>query len=320
MLFKDILHSYFARGTLIRNEDLYNHYGNIPVYSAQTTGPIGYYNKTNYTTTQNTFIFSLNGANAGYISITDSNIPIWFSSDTGVLELKDIYIKQYSKEILSIWLQDFFIKNRHNNGTQPKFSILKILNKKIDISYLEYLSKLDLTELNYEHILASVLKNIEDINITRGTNNILLKDFISNYKERGKRLVKGRDLYINHGNIKVMSATTSGATGYYNSFNEHLSNNQFIYSIDGYNAGYISILPEQDFFMTDHAGIIEVEQATVEKYGRVAISLWLQDHFCKNRTSNGSQPTFMLKNVLDTTLDLDKLEILSNYNLDEYIK
>ena len=320
MLFKYIIHSYIARGNLIRNEDLYNHYGNVPVYSAQTTGPIGYYNKTNYNTTQNTFIFSLNGANAGYISITKENIPIWFSSDTGVLELKEEYLKKYPKEILSVWLQDFFVKNRHNNGTQPKFSILKVLDKEIDISYLNYLSQLDLQELDYEQKLESILTDIDEINKTNGTNTIRLKDFICSYKERGKRLVKGRDLYINHGNIKVISATTTGATGYYNSFNEHIADNQFLYSIDGYNAGYVSILPEQSFFMTDHAGIIEVPKETLTKYGRIAIALWLQDYFCKNSTSNGSQPTFMLKNVLDLSLDLDKLEILSRYNLDEYIK
>lgn len=320
MLFKDILHSYLARGSLIRNEDLYNHYGNIPVYSAQTTGPIGYYNKTNYTTTQNTFIFSLNGANAGYISIVEANIPIWFSSDAGIFELKSYYVEKYSKEILSIWIQDFFVKNRHNNGTQPKFSILKVLDKEIDLSYLDYVSKLVLTELDYEHILEKSLINIEEINKTSGTNTICVKDFICSYKERGKRLVKGRDLYINHGNIKVMSATTTGAVGYYNASNEHITNNQFLYSIDGYNAGYVSILPEQSFFMTDHAGIIEVDQEIVEKYGRIAIALWLQDFFCKNRTSNGSQPTFMLKNILELSLDLDKLEILSQYKLDDYIE
>lgn len=42
MKFKDIITDYIPRGELIRNEDMYQKQGIIPVFSAQTTGPFGY--------------------------------------------------------------------------------------------------------------------------------------------------------------------------------------------------------------------------------------------------------------------------------------
>ena len=319
MKFKDIITDYIPRGELIRNEDMYQEQGIIPVFSAQTTGPFGYYDKANYKTTNNTFLFSVDGVNAGYVSIFTPNTDIWLTSVCGVLELNNSFIEKYPKEILAIWLQNFFIKNRHNNGTQPKFSILKILDKEINISELEMLHKMDLSFLSIEDEISVAIKNINIINNTDGKNTIKLKDFIEDYLERGTRLVKGRDLYINHGEVKVMSATTTGPTGYYNQSNFYLKENDFLYAIDGY-AGYVSILKPQKIFLTDHAGIITIPEKTIQKYGKVAIALFLQDYFIKNRTSTGNQPTFMLKNILELELDLDKLQILAERNLDQFIK
>ena len=48
MLLKEIFKLITPRGTIIRNEDIYNYYGTIPVYSGATDGSFGYFNKSNF--------------------------------------------------------------------------------------------------------------------------------------------------------------------------------------------------------------------------------------------------------------------------------
>lgn len=318
MILKKLLKSYIPRGELITNEDIYNGYGSIPVYSATTTGAVGYYRKSNYITTPYTMLVSNNG-NAGFVSLLPDNKEIWFGSDCGILELEDWVYQKYNKEIIAVWLQDFFIKNRHVNGTQPKFSLSRCINKDVDLNALDNLKNIDFSEVDLDDcVYESVKKYFNELNDSNTKNTIKLKNFINGYIERGKRLVIGRDLYTNYGNIKVISSTTTGPMGYYTRSNYELKPNDFLYTIDGANAGYVLLFSPQSIFITDHAGVISVKDEYNEKYGKVAIALLLQDYFVK-KASKGTQPTFLLKNNLELELDLNRLHVLSKMKLDKYV-
>lgn len=316
MKFGNIIQKVICRGDFVSNKIIYDNYGKYPVYSAATTGPVGFYNKFNYVTQNNSFIISLNG-NAGFVSLVEENKKIFIGSDCGVIEIKQEFLEKYSKEIIAIWLQDFCIKNRHVNGTQPKFAIDRNFNKQINENILKMINDID---LSVEDIDDKIYKKIENLNITLSIsrNRILLKDMIDKYKERGKRLVKGRDLYYERGNIKAISSTTIGPMGYYSTSNYNLKDNDFIYSIDGANAGYISLYKPQPVFITDHAGVITIKEKYIQKYGKLAVALFLQDYFAK-QASKGTQPTFLLKNNLNLELSIDKLEILSKHIKDIFL-
>ncbi|XTR38141.1 hypothetical protein ACQQ2T_01845 [Paraclostridium tenue] len=329
MIFKDFidLSSIIERGKRITNEDIYKNHGSIKVISSKIDGELGYVSEqyldeteninANHEIGENTFVYAIEG-NAGYISLYKPQ-KIWLTDVAGIFDVKQKYIDKYGKFIIAIFLQDFFIKNRHNNSTQPKFLIKNILNKEIDLTLLDKLKGTDMAEVELEQELEEdVCKYYQDINRISDENKILLKDFIDMYIERGKRLVQGRDIYINHGEVKVMSSTTTGPMGYYNRSNYDLKENDFIYSIDGVNAGYISILNPQRIFITDHAGVISVKKKFIKKYGKISIAIFLQNYFVKKR-SNGTQPTFLLKNNLNLELNLNELEILKNMKLDKYL-
>lgn len=318
MKLQDILSGYMARGETLRNEDMYNEAGTIRVYSATTTGPVGYYNNYNYTLKNTSFIISLNGANAGYVSIGLDHEKVWITSDCGVLELRESYIREYPKEVLALWIQDFCVKSRKVNGTQPKFYIASALGKEIDVSVLKKIASFDFSEANLrKRISNKIHKYYCEIEVRNSKREICFKNFIDSFFERGDRLVQGRDLYNNYGTIKVISSTTTGEMGFYNRANYLLGENDVVYAIDGANAGYVSVFKKGEVFITDHAGVITVKEEYVKKYGRIAIAIFLQDYFVKMRNANGTQPTFMLKNNLNIMLDLSILDVLAKMKLDE---
>ena len=177
----------------------------------------------------------------------------------------------------------------------------------------------DLSEVEFEETIKDNVKKYYSQIYHIEEEMIFLEDFIDGYIERGVRLVKGRDLYINHGSIKVISSTTTGPMGYYNKGNYLLKDNDFVYAIDGANAGYVSFYAPQEIFLTDHAGVISVKEQYVNQYGKVAIALFLQDYFVKLR-SRGTQPTFLLKNNVNLKLNIKKLDVISKMDLDRYIK
>lgn len=329
MLFRDFIEigTIVERGKRITNEDMYNNFGGIKVISSKIDGCFGYVSEeyinlpSNINAKQyineNTFVYAIEGS-AGYISLYEPQ-KIWLSDVSGIFDVKKKYIDKYGKYLIAVFLQDFFINNRHNNGTQPKFLIKNILNKKINIDILDKLVKIDLSEVDIEEsIYDNVKLNYNEIFITKNPNKIMLRDFIDGYIERGKRLVKGRDLYSEYGNIKVISSTTTGPMGYYNKSNYELKENDFLYAIDGVNAGYVSLYEPQLIFITDHAGVISVKEEYVKRYGKIAVALFLQDYFMK-QTSKGTQPTFLLKNNLNLEMDLNILEIVSKMKLDDFI-
>lgn len=316
MKFCEIIEKVICRGDFVSNKMIYENHGEFPVYSATTTGPVGFYKNYNYITKSNSFIISLNG-NAGFVSLVKEASKVFIGSDCGVIEIKQNFLKKYNKEIIAIWLQDFCIKNRHVNGTQPKFAIDRNYNKQINENILNIINNIDLSA---ENIDDQIYKRIGNLNLARDftSKKILLKDMIDKYKERGKRLVKGRELYYERGNVKAISSTTTGPMGYYNTSNYNLEENDFVYSIDGANAGYISLYLPQPVFITDHAGVITIKKEYVQKYGKLVISLFLQDYFVK-QASKGTQPTFLLKNNLNLELNLGKLEVLSQYINDSFL-
>lgn len=329
MLFREFVEidTITERGKRITNEAMYNNFGEIKVISSKIDGCFGYIceeylnlpintNAKQYID-ENTFVYAIEG-NAGYVSLYTPQM-IWLSDVSGLFDVKKKYIDMYGKDLIAIFLQYFFIKNRHNTGTQPKFLIKNILNKKIDMNVLTQLSKIDLSEVDIEdNIYSRVKTNYNELLIKNDTNKIILKDFVDGYIERGTRLVIGRDLYLDYGNIKAISSTTTGPMGYYNKSNYDLKENDFLYSIDGANAGYISLYHPQSIFITDHAGVISVKEEYVKRYGKLSIALFLQDYFIK-QTSKGTQPTFLLKNNLNLEMDLNILEVLSSMELDNCI-
>lgn len=318
MKFKDIIKNSICRGDFISNEIMYNNKGKIPVFSATTTGAVGFYKYSNYKFKKNSFLISLNG-NAGFVSYIKDSTEIWIGSDCGVVEVIDSIINNYPKELIALWLQDFCVKNRHVNGTQPKFAIDRNYEKEIDIDFLQKLSSINLDDFNCENdIQKEIFEKYKNITKIDFSSKIKLQEFIDGYIERGKRLVKGRELYFEKGNIKAISSTTSGPMGYYSKSNYNFTNNDFIYSIDGANAGYISIYKPQNLFITDHAGVITVRNFYVKKYGKLAIALFLQNYFTK-AASKGTQPTFLLKNNLKMHIDLSVLEKIAEFVNDDFL-
>lgn len=136
-----LMEGFQERGNRITIEDIYNNYGEYPVYSSTITGNIGFFNQTNYTLSNNSLIYAIEG-NAGSISIpTSPNNKIWLLDVAGVINLKDEYIVAYKKEIIAVYLEYLFRNNRHNNSGQPKFLIKKNLDLQIDLAVLEILNK-----------------------------------------------------------------------------------------------------------------------------------------------------------------------------------
>lgn len=325
MKFKDFIKidSLIERGKRITNEQLYYNTGTIPVISSKIDAPLGYISEKflneNISARQiinkNTFIYAIEGS-AGFVSLYQPQI-IWLSDVSGMFDVKEEYIKEYGKDLIAIFLQDFFVKHRHNNGTQPKFLIKNVLNIDLDLTPIDMLKN----NIKIKDFLVNTNNDLifNKIDISEITNQpILLQNFISNYIERGKRLVKGRELYYERGNIKAISSTTTGPMGYYSKNNYILGNNDFIYSIDGANAGYISLYKPQKVFITDHAGVITVKNDYVKKYGKLSIALFLQSYFTK-LTSKGTQPTFILKNNLKIRLNLSLLEKISEVIKDDFL-
>ena len=311
MKLKDIIElPYCERGArLTQGGDLYFNTGQIKVISSSTTGPMGYYNKYNYKLKENSFVYSIEGANAGYVSIYPPQ-RIWLMDVAGVVNIKSEFIEKYGKEQMALFLQYYFVKNRHNNGTQPKFNLKRCLEIEIDFDVIRKIAQAQLTVLEQnEEIFDRIIENYGSLQ-GRRKNYINLREFMVNYKDRGKRLVVGRDLYQNLGDIKVISSTTTGPMGYYNQSNYELKENDFIYAIDGANAGYVSIYPPQNVWLTDHAGVISVKDVYINKYSKITIAIFLQNIFTQNLSNTGTQPMFILKSILDLQIDIGYLDVL----------
>lgn len=313
MKLKDIMEfPYCERGSrLTQGGDLYFNTGQIKVISSSTTGPMGYYNRYNYELQENSFVYSIEGANAGYVSIY---LPqkIWLMDVAGVINIKREYIAQYGKQQIALFLQYYFVKNRHNNGTQPKFNLKRCLDVEISFEILDRIAQMQLTTLEQnEEIFDRIIEKYSLLR-NRKKHLICLRDFMDYYKDRGKRLVVGRDLYQNIGDIKVISSTTTGPMGYYTQSNYDLNENDFVYAIDGANAGYVSIYSPQKVWLTDHAGVITVKDTYVKQYSKIAIALFLQNIFTHNLSNTGTQPMFILKSMLDVSIDIGYLDVLEN--------
>lgn len=311
MKLKDIIElPYCERGTrLTQGGDLYFNIGQIKVISSSTTGPMGYYNKHNYELKENSFVYAIEGANAGYVSIYPPQ-KIWLMDVAGVVNIKKEFVKKYGKEQMALFLQYYFVKNRHNNGTQPKFNLKRCLEIEINFDIIKRIAQAQLTVLEQnEETFDRIIENYGSLQ-DRCKNYISLREFMVNYKDRGKRLVVGRDLYQNLGDIKVISSTTTGPMGYYNQSNYELKENDFVYAIDGANAGYVSIYPPQMVWLTDHAGVISVKDIYANKYSKLTIAIFLQNIFTQNLSNTGTQPMFILKSMLDVPIDISYLDVL----------
>lgn len=319
MKLKEIIKSYKERGGYITEELMYNQYGKYPVYSASSFGTIGYFNKYNYITTPFTFIYILNGI-AGSVLITHENEKIWFSNDTGVIEIEPNIAKLYKKETFAIYLQYLFIGNRHNNGGRPKFSIKRCLEVEIDMKVLEFIENHDNKEVELElELEKDIDKILEQTDLWDNKSVVKLEDLIESYKERGKRLTYGKDIYRNCGKIKIFSADIYKPMGYYNSSNYAIKENSFIYTIDGNNAGSILLIKPQNIWLTDHAGVINIKKQYINKYGRLALGIYLDAIFKANRDSTGARPQFLLKKVLKLDLNLNHIRMLSEMQLGKFI-
>lgn len=134
------IESYIERGIRLTEADIYNGYGNIPVYSSTISGPIGYYNKANYKLNDKSIIYTIEG-NAGYI-LKPKDKEIFYTDVAGIINIKEEYYDKYNIFAIAIYLQYLFIKNRHNTGKQPKFLVKRNLNMKINLDVLDKLSKL----------------------------------------------------------------------------------------------------------------------------------------------------------------------------------
>ena len=136
-----MIEGFQERGNRITIEDIYNNYGEYPVYSSTITGNIGFFNQFNYTLNDDSFIYAIEG-NAGSISIpTSLSNKVWLLDVAGVINLKEEYINGYKKEIIAVYLEYLFRNNRHNNSGQPKFLIKKNLDLQVDLSVLEILNR-----------------------------------------------------------------------------------------------------------------------------------------------------------------------------------
>ena len=313
MKLKDIIElPYCERGTrLTQGGDLYFNTGEIRVISSSTTGPMGFYNKHNYELKENSFVYSIEGANAGYVSIYPPQ-KIWLMDVAGVVNIKKELVEQYGKEEMALFLQYYFVKNRHNNGTQPKFNLKRCLEIEIDFDIINKIAQAQLAVLEQnEEIFNRIIEKYTSLQ-RRSRKYIALREFMNNYKDRGKRLVVGRDLYQNLGNVRVISSTTTGPMGYYNQSNYELKENDFVYAVDGANAGYVSVYPPQKVWLTDHAGVISVKDIFLEKYSKITIAIFLQNIFTQNLSNTGTQPMFIIKSMLDVPIDIGYLDVLEN--------
>lgn len=316
MKLKEIITAYKERGGYITEELIYNKYGSCPVYSASSLGTIGYYNKHNYITTPYTFIYTLNGI-AGSVLITHEKEKIWFSNDTGVIEIDPNIAKQYKKETIAIYLQYLFICNRHNNGGRPKFSIKRCLEVVIDMEVLDFIENHENKEVGVElELKKNIVKILGQTDLWDNKSTIKLEDLIESYKERGKRLTYGKDIYLSCGKIKIISADIYKPMGYYNSANYIIKENSFIYTIDGNNAGSILLINPENIWLTDHAGVINIKKQYVDEYGRLAIAIYLDAIFKANRDGTGARPQFLLKKVLKLNLNLCHIRMLTEMRLE----
>jgi hypothetical protein len=311
MKLKDIIElPYCERGSRItQGGDLYRNRGDIRVISSTTTGPMGYYDKYNYILKKNSFVYSIEGCNSGYVSIYEPQ-KIWLMDVAGVINIKEEYLNIYSKESIALFLQFYFVKHRHNNGTQPKFNLKRCLEIEIDLTLIEKTFSIDISAIEEDSMLYEKIISNYSLIEKREKIMIPIRDFITNYKERGTRLVVGRDLYQCRGKIKVISSTTTGPMGYYDKCNYDIKNNDFVYAIDGANAGYVSKYDPQKIWLTDHAGIVTVKDEYCKAYGSMTIALFLQNIFVNNLGNTGTQPMFILKSILDLNIDIGYLKAL----------
>lgn len=313
MLLKDIIDCYSERGGKgksgsITIEEIYNNYGNIPVYSSSAYGPLGYYYKSNYTLTNKSIIYTLNGVGAGSTLLDSKSKDVWISNDTGVLELSDEVLNIYKKETIAVYLDYLFKLNRHNSGSQPKFSLKSNLELTIDTDALELIEAHDGEYLNKFDKINDITKDIK-LNLDNITNKdtILVSDLIEKYIERGKRLTHGKDLYPCYGGVPVYSADIYGPMGYYDKFNIEIDDKSIIYTIDGKNAGSVIVTNDNKIWLTDHAGIIFLKKSIVEQFGRIGIATFLNQYFKRNLDVTGARPQFLLKKVLNNEINIEEL-------------
>ena len=317
MKLKDIIElPYCERGSrLTQGGDLYFNTGSIRVISSSTTGVMGYYNKYNYELKDNSFVYSIEGANAGYVSIYSPQ-KIWLMDVAGVVNIKREIINRYGKEEVALFLQFYFVNNRYNNGTQPKFNLKRCLEIDIDFGIFDKIMQIQLEVFEQnEKVFDRIIEKYDSLK-NRNKTFICLKELLNSYKERSGRLVIGRDLYQNMGNIKVISSTITGPMGYYNKSNYELKQNDFVYAIDGANAGYVSIYSPQKIWLTDHAGVISVKESFLDRYSKETIAIFLQNFFTNNLSNTGTQPMFILKSLLEAPIDIGYLDVLEKLIID----
>jgi hypothetical protein len=315
MKLKNIIKSYSERGSFISETIIYNNPGVYPVYTSNTVSEVGYYSKYNYTITPYSYIYTLNGVKAGSILISQPGQKIWYSTDTGVFEIKPEFQSRYKKETVATYLQFLFMRNRHNNGGQPKFSLKRCLELEIEEDTLDFIEKQNNYEIDNEKDLREKIKSIStQLENVHSNNLITVADLLDSYKERGKRVTHGKDLYLNPGKYKVFSADIYGPMGYYNKYNYILKENSILYTIDGKNAGTVLTPAQQKIWLTDHAGVINIKQDYIDEFGKLPIAIYLQKIFKENRDGTGTRPQFLLKKVLNKKVNLDFLKILAQLN------
>lgn len=319
MKLTNIINYYSERGANnisggITLSEIYKNKGEYPVYSASSNGPIGFYNKFNYEIKDNSFIYTLNGEWAGSILITQSYTNVWISSDTGVLEIKSEFIDYYGKEVVGVYLDYLFKSSRHNTGARPKFSLKKILSYDIDFNILNQIKDFDQNKAVARVTLLNKIKSIsKDIEESSDivSEYISISDLIDYYIERGKRLTIGKDLYPNKGEIPVYSADTTGPMGFYNNSNYCIEKNSLIYTIDGELAGSTLFPVGDKIWLTDHAGIIKLNDYYVENYGIIAIAVYLDLFFKSSLDVLDGRKQFLIKKIMDKNIDLSKIKIIS---------
>lgn len=310
MKLREAIRTFKERGGSITDTDIYKSKGTYPVYTAKTSGFYGFYDKYNYELTNNSLIYSLNGAKAGYVLISNFD-KIWFSNDTGILELEARFLEKYNKETIAIYFNYLFENNRHNTGSRPKFSLNRCLDIELDLNELSRINNFVKNQPKnklYKKLLTKELKN--EIIAIKPQKIAILKDMIESYEERGKRLTAEKDLYSDYGSVEVYSADTSGPMGYYKSSNHYLKENGLIYTIDG-NAGSILLINERNIWLTDHAGVIYIKPEYINTYGKTSLAIYLQHVFQNNCSSKDGRPQFLIKKVLNTEINLDELEYIS---------